>query len=335
MSVSGSATEKIMNIIEVDKLSRKFGGLTAVDGISFDVGKGEIFGFLGPNGAGKSTTINMLATLLTPSGGDAKINGYSILTHRDDVRRSIGLVFQDPSLDERLTAEENLHFHSRLYGVTEKDFTQRAPEVLRLVDLWDRKNDIAGNFSGGMKRRLEIARGLIHYPAVLFLDEPTLGLDPQTRSHLWEYILRLKNEKEMTIFMTTHYMNEAEYCDRIAIIDRGAIIALDSPAGLKKLVGGDIVSVQCKDKELLKLELENLPNMSVKEDNDTLQIEVEDGASFLPDLLHKTKIRIDTVELRRPTLEDVFLKLTGRKIRDEGISGREKLKQQVRLRRRR
>src|SRR3989339_701693 len=199
-----------MNVIEVKELKKVYKDKPAVNEISFDVAEGEIFGFLGPNGAGKSTSINILATILPPTSGDATVNGFSIIEDRDSVRRSIGLVFQDPSLDDRLTAKENLRFHARLYGVPKEDYQKREKEVLDLVDLWERRNEVIKNFSGGMKRRLEIARGLIHYPAVLFLDEPTIGLDPQTRAHLWSYILKLKREKEMTIFMTTHYMNEAE-----------------------------------------------------------------------------------------------------------------------------
>jgi len=322
------------NIIEVKNLARQFNGLTAVDHISFEVKKGEIFGFLGPNGAGKSTTINMLSTLLIPTEGDAAINSFDVLTRRDDVRKSIGLVFQDPSLDDRLTAEENLRFHAKLYGVPKEEYKKRMEEVLRLVDLWDRKENIIKTFSGGMKRRLEIARGLIHYPQVLFLDEPTLGLDPQTRAHLWEYILRLKKERAMTIFMTTHYMNEAENCDRIAVIDHGKIVALDTPANLKKQVGGDIISMTSNQKAELKNELEKRYKKEVKEKDGFLQVEVEDGEKFLPRLFNELTAKIDSIELRKPTLDDVFLSLTGRAIREEEASDKEHMRQHMRMRRR-
>ena len=322
------------NIIEVKNLARQFNGLTAVDHISFEVKKGEIFGFLGPNGAGKSTTINMLSTLLIPTEGDAAINSFDVLTRRDDVRKSIGLVFQDPSLDDRLTAEENLRFHAKLYGVPKEEYKKRMEEVLRLVDLWDRKENIIKTFSGGMKRRLEIARGLIHYPQVLFLDEPTLGLDPQTRAHLWEYILRLKKERAMTIFMTTHYMNEAENCDRIAIIDYGKIVALDTPVNLKKQVGGDIISMTSNQKAELKNELEKRYKKEVKEKDGFLQVEVEDGEKFLPRLFNELTAKIDSIELRKPTLDDVFLSLTGRAIREEEASDKEHMRQHMRMRRR-
>jgi daunorubicin resistance ABC transporter ATP-binding subunit/daunorubicin resistance ABC transporter membrane protein len=304
-----------VDIIEVKDLTKRFDGLVAVDHVSFTLERGEIFGFLGPNGAGKSTTISMLATILTPSGGDATISGFSIRRQRDAVRHSIGMVFQDPSLDNRLTAEENLRFHARLYGVPKEDYRRRMEEVLRLVDLWDRKRDIVETFSGGMKRRLEIARGLIHYPDVLFLDEPTIGLDPQTRALLWDYVLKLKHDRAMTIFMTTHYMDEAEYCDRIGIIDHGKIVALDTPANLKRQLGGDIVRIESSQKDALRKELEHKLGTPVRAEGNTLQFEVADGARFLPRLLQEVQTKVEAVELRKPTLDDVFLSLTGRNIR--------------------
>ena len=323
-----------MDIIRVENLIKRFKDFTAVDGISFDVKKGEIFGFLGPNGAGKSTTINILSTLLPPTEGNAFINDFNVLSQKDEVRRSIGLVFQDPSLDDRLTAEENLRFHSKLYGVPSNVYKEREKEVLQLVDLWDRKKELVRNFSGGMKRRLEIARGLIHYPSVLFLDEPTIGLDPQTRAHLWDYILKLKHDKQMTIFMTTHYMNEAEYCDRIAIIDHGKIVALDTPAQLKKDVGGDIITIKSSDMDSLKKELAKMSGFNLREEADSLCLEVNDGESFLPQLMREITTVIDTVELRKPTLDDVFLRMTGRSIREEEASGKEKMRREMKMRRR-
>jgi ABC-2 type transport system ATP-binding protein len=321
-----------MNIIEVDTLAKRFGDLNAVDGVSFAVESGEIFGFLGPNGAGKSTTINMLSTLLTPSGGRARVGGFDVQTQRADVRRSIGLVFQDPSLDDRLTAEENLRFHARLYQVPREEYRRRMEEVLRLVDLWDRKDGIIRTYSGGMKRRLEIARGLIHYPKVLFLDEPTLGLDPQTRVHLWEYILKLKRERGMTIFMTTHYMNEAEYCDRIAIIDHGKIVALDTPAKLKSGLGGDVIRMQSKHPDALEAELSRRYGKAVKREGAAVQLEVADGGAFLPSLLKELETPIEGVELRKPTLEDVFLHQTGHAIRTEEGSTKDAMRTFVRSR---
>ncbi len=319
-------------IIEVKNLTKKFGQLTAVDKISFSVEKGEIFGFLGPNGAGKSTTISMLATLLKPDFGQAMINGFNVNTQRNQVRRSIGLVFQDSSLDDKLTAEENLYFHADLYGVDKKIFSERLPEVLKLVDLWDRRGHIVKTFSGGMKRRLEIARGLIHYPLVMFLDEPTIGLDPQTRFNIWEYVLKLKKEKDMTIFMTTHYLNEAEYCDRIAIIDQGKIVALDTPANLKKLVGGDIITLTAADLEKLRGEIENKFSLMAEIQDDKLKLEIADGDKFLPRLFSELEAKIISVELRKPTLDDVFLNLTGKKIREEEASDKDLMRKRMRMR---
>jgi ABC-2 type transport system ATP-binding protein len=321
-----------VNIIEVKNLTKKFGQLIAVDNISFAVNKGEIFGFLGPNGAGKSTTISMLATLLKSDSGQAMINGFDVSKQRNQVRKSIGLVFQDSSLDDKLTAEENLYFHADLYGVDKKVFSERLPEVLKLVDLWDRRHHIVKTFSGGMKRRLEIARGLIHYPLVMFLDEPTIGLDPQTRFNIWEYVLKLKKEKDMTIFMTTHYLNEAEYCDRIAIIDQGKIVAMDTPANLKKLVGGDIITMVATNLEKLKQEIEMKFAINVKSEDNKLKIEVADGDKFLPKLFNKLEEKIQSVELRKPTLDDVFLSLTGKKIREEDASAKDMMRKRMRMR---
>ena len=227
--------------ITVEKLSRSFGEIQAVKGIDLQVGRGETFGFLGPNGAGKSTTIKMLCTLLHPTGGRAWINGYDIEHEALQVRQSIGIVFQDPTLDEYLTAEQNLYYHCMVYHTPRKTRAARIHEVLQLVGLEERRKDIVKTFSGGMKRRLEVARGLLHEPQTLFLDEPTVGLDPQTRRSVWEHVLRLRERTGLTIFMTTHYMEEAEYCDRIAIIDHGQIVALDTPAALKRMIGQDIV----------------------------------------------------------------------------------------------
>ncbi|HTZ42193.1 MAG TPA: ATP-binding cassette domain-containing protein [Candidatus Omnitrophota bacterium] len=223
------------NIIEVKNLIKKFGNFTAVDNISFNVKKGEVFAFLGPNGAGKTTTIKILTTLLHPTSGNVIVNGFSPVTNQDKVRHSFGIVFQDPSLDDELTAYENMEFHAVLYGIKPNAIKDRITELLKLVELWDRRNDLVKTFSGGMKRRLEIARGLIHHPKILFLDEPTLGLDPQTRNFLWEYIKNMSKKEDMTVFLTTHYMEEADrIADRIAVIDNGKIIEIGPPGKLKK-----------------------------------------------------------------------------------------------------
>jgi len=220
-------------VIKVQNLTKKFGSLVAVKEVSFEVKPGEVFGFLGPNGAGKSTTINILCTILRPTSGTAWVSCCDVLKEPHRVRREIGIIFQDPSLDDRLTAEDNLRFHGYLYHMSEKQVKERIPEVLDLVELYDRRGEFVRKYSGGMKRRLEIARGLMHQPKLLFLDEPTLGLDPQTRAHIWDYVMKMRAETNLTIFMTTHYMQEAEICDRIAIIDNGRIVDLDTPANLK------------------------------------------------------------------------------------------------------
>ena len=231
-----------MNVaIEVAGLRKSFGEIEAVRGVSFEVARGEVFGFLGPNGAGKTTTINMLCTLARPTGGAATVAGHDVVHERDEVRRNIGLVFQDPTLDGYLTARQNLQLHAELYGVQSELIEPRMQQVLEMVDLWDRRDGVVATFSGGMRRRLEIARGLMHSPRGLSLDEPTIGLDPQTRSSIWRYIRELQEAEEITIFMTTHYMDEAEFCDRIAIMDRGEIVVLDTPEALKASVGADRV----------------------------------------------------------------------------------------------
>jgi ABC-2 type transport system ATP-binding protein len=255
-----------MLAIETRNLTKEFNGLIAVNNVSFEVKEDEIFSLLGPNGAGKTTTIKMLATLLKPTKGEAKVWGYDVLKQRDEVRNSIGIVFQEPALDNRLTGYENLDFHARLYGLDSKTRKKRIQEVLNLVELEDKANVIVRNYSGGMQRRLEIARGLMHYPKVLFLDEPTLGLDPQTRHRIWDYILKLNQKEKITIILTTHYMEEADYlCQRVGIIDFGKIVALDTPQNLKNI-------------------------------------------------------------FKKSSLEDVFLHLTGRKIRDGEASNFEKFK---------
>ena len=308
------------NIIEVDKLVKKFDELVAVNEVVFNVEKGEIFGFLGPNGAGKTTTINMLCTLLKPTAGNATVNGWDVINHRNEVRESIGMVFQDPSLDDRLTARENLEFHAVVYHVPRDVRAKRMKEVLDMVSLTDRAEDRVETYSGGMKRRLEIARGLLHYPKVLFLDEPTIGLDPQTRNYIWEYIEGLKKREAITIFLTTHYMEEAEHCDRIAVIDSGNIIALDTPENLKDNVGGDVIKLKTEDDDGAKEELtRRFPDLEMLNDPECkLCFKMEKGEEFIPDLIRDFGTKIVSVSLHRPTLDDVFLQLTGKEIRDEG-----------------
>jgi ABC-2 type transport system ATP-binding protein len=303
------------DIVTVEGLGKDFGAFTAVAAIDFTVRCREIFGFLGPNGAGKTTTINMLATLLRPSRGRATLAGHDVVTRPNDVRQAIGMVFQDPSLDDRLTAEENLHFHALIYNVPAAVRRQRAEQVLEIVGLSDRRQSLVRTYSGGMKRRLEIARGLLHHPQVLFLDEPTVGLDPQTRNAIWGHVRRLRDEVGITVFMTTHYMDEAENCDRIAIIDHGQIQALDTPAALKRRLGGDTVIVA--GDAALQQDLAARYGVVVQPAGDELHFQVEHGAEFVPRLAVDFQGRLRSIQVKQPSLDDVFLHLTGRAIREE------------------
>jgi len=314
-----------MNVIDVNRLAKRFGNVVAVDDISFQVKKGEIFGFLGPNGACTTTTISMLCTLLKPSCGTASVGGFDIVREREDVRRSIGLVFQDSSLDEYLTAEQNLRFHAYAYNVPRAERKKRIDELLELVGLAERRKSKVSTFSGGMKRRLEIARGLLHHPDVLFLDEPTLGLDPQTRRHIWDHITSLRKTSGLTIFLTTHYMDEAENCHRITIIDQGQIIAMDSPERLKDSVGGDLVTIKAEDEDSATRELVQKFNISPQSNEGSLSFYVPQGDKFIASLLNGFGTPLTAINIRRPTLDDVFLKLTGRAIRDEDASLRDRM----------
>ncbi|MDP2727138.1 MAG: ATP-binding cassette domain-containing protein, partial [Dehalococcoidia bacterium] len=289
------------------------------------VGKGEVFGFLGPNGAGKTTTISMLCTLLRPTEGRAWINGYEVNTQQREVRRSIGLTFQDPSLDVQLTGKENMEFHAYIYDVPRQEAKRRMEELLNMVELWDRRNDLVRGYSGGMRRRLELARGLLHHPSVLFLDEPTLGLDPQTRGHIWTYITNLREQEGVTIFLTTHYLDEAEHCDRIAIIDHGLIVALDTPSNLKALVRGDIIDLRSSNEDETARQIEARFGLSVTRENGQLSLEVPNGEEFIPQFVRAMGPEIRSIGLRRPTLDDVFLKLTGRAIREEAGSQKDEM----------
>lgn len=313
------------NAIQVEELTRTFGAVTAVNRVNFTVGHGEVFAFLGPNGAGKSTTIKILCTLLKPTSGRALVNGYDVREQSDRVRASMGIVFQDTSLDSYLTAEQNLRYHCMIYHVPRAEREERIKSVLELVGLSDRRYDMVKNYSGGMRRRLEIARGLLHRPRVLFLDEPTVGLDPQTRHYVWEHIFRLKEIYETTIFMTTHYMEEAENADRIAIIDQGSIVVMDTPDNLKRGVGGDIVTLATGDDDFTEKELRAIFDLNVQRTTEGLSFEIEDGESFLPLAVSKLTAGIKRINIRHPSLDDVFLHLTGKAIREEeGVGGRGK-----------
>jgi ABC-2 type transport system ATP-binding protein len=302
--------------ISVRDLVKNFGEVRAVRGVSFEVAMGEVFGFLGPNGAGKTTTINMLCTLAKPTSGQASVASHDVVTERDDVRRNIGLVFQDPTLDGYLTAAQNLQLHAELYGVQSDLVAPRMQQVMEMVGLWDRKDSVVGTFSGGMRRRLEIARGLMHSPRVLFLDEPTIGLDPQTRRSIWSYIRELKEREEITIFMTTHYMDEAEWCDRIAIMDHGEIVALDSPDALKAGIGTDRVTIHTDDNDAAIAALQRQFEIEAKVSEGAVVFGVPAGEAFVPRLFAEFEMPIRSVSVSRPTLDDVFMSYTGTTIRD-------------------
>ena len=302
--------------IEVRGLTKNFDEVQAVRGVDFEVATGEVFGFLGPNGAGKTTTINMLCTLARPTSGEARVAGHDVVRERDDVRRNIGLVFQDPTLDGYLTAAQNLRLHAELYGVQSDLVEPRMRQVMTMVGLWDRKDSTVGTFSGGMRRRLEIARGLMHSPRVLFLDEPTIGLDPQTRRSIWEYIRELKEREEITIFMTTHYMDEAEWCDRIAIMDHGQIVALDAPETLKAGVGTDRVTIHTDDDAAAIVALADRFGIDARISEGAVTFGVPGGEEFVPRLFTELGVPIRAVSVSRPTLDDVFMSYTGTTIRD-------------------
>ena len=307
--------------ISVSELAKRYGDIEAVRGIDFEVARGETFGFLGPNGAGKSTTISILCTLIKPTSGKAMVAGHDVVTERDTVRRNIGLVFQDTTLDSYLTAEQNLRFHADLYGVPKAAVGPRMRQVLEMVGLWDRRESLVRTYSGGMQRRLEIARGLLHAPHVLFLDEPTVGLDPQTRSSIWRYINELKQREDITIFLTTHYMDEAEHCDRIAIIDHGKIVAIDTPEALKASVGRDRVQISTADDRAAVAELAERFGIEAAMHEGLVTFSVESGEEFVPRLFAELDVAIRSVSVARPSLDDVFMSYTGRTIRDTEATG--------------
>jgi ABC-2 type transport system ATP-binding protein len=315
-------------IITVQQLSKQFGNFTAVHNISFEVAEGEIFGFLGPNGAGKSTTIKMLCTLLRPTSGQAFVAGYDVRTQSDAVRSSLGIVFQDNSLDSGLTAQENLDFHCMVYRVPRSERKSRIDWALDLMGITEHRHRIVKTFSGGMRRRLEIARGLLHRPRLLFLDEPTVGLDPQTRKLIWDYVRDLRQSHHTAIFMTTHYMDEAENCDRIAIIDHGEIIALNTPAALKRMIGTDQIELETNDNARMIQAIEALQVTDFQQHGQKITLQVHEAERFVPRLLGSLPdgVVVETLQVRGPTLEDVFIELTGRRIReDEGAKDEARL----------
>jgi ABC-2 type transport system ATP-binding protein len=324
--------------IQVERLTKRFNGFTAVDQISFTVKNGELFGLLGPNGAGKTTTINMLSTLLKTTSGYGEVSGYDISKNKDNIRRSIGVVFQEPALDIKLTGKENLEFHAMMYGIEKEERKRRIKEVLELVELTEKEKVLVEKYSGGMKRRLEIARGLIHEPNVLFLDEPTLGLDAQTRRHIWDYIKRLNKEGGVTIILTTHYMEEADFlCDRIAIMDRGKFVAMDAPGRLKDILGGDVVFLEIEGSaDALVNRINNLDWIkNITKHGENLSLTMERGERRIPELINTAKengVEVTCVHLRKPSLEDVFLHFTGKTMREEEATQAERNREILRRR---
>ena len=319
-------------VIEARGLVKRYGDVEAVRGLDLTVHAGETFGFLGPNGAGKSTTIKILCTLANPTAGEASVAGFDVVRQRAAVRRNIGLVFQDQTLDTYLSAERNLRFHGELYGVPRAVIAERSKQVLEMVGLWDRRDARVSTFSGGMKRRLEIARGLLHSPRVLFLDEPTVGLDPQTRLSIWNYLGELRRREAITIFMTTHYMDEAEHCDRIAIINEGSIIALDTPDALKASVGTDRVQISTADDEAAIAALAQVFEITGERRDGQVTFHVADGERFVPRLFAELPVPIRSVSVARPSLDDVFLTYTGTTIRDAEASAGESMRAFARAR---
>jgi ABC-2 type transport system ATP-binding protein len=318
--------------IDVESLAKTFGEIEVVRGVTFTVPRGEVFGFLGPNGAGKSTTINMLCTLARPTSGTARVSGFDVVTQRDDVRRHIGLVFQDPTLDGYLTGEQNMRMHAELYGIDARVVPTRMRQMLDMVDLWDRRDQKAQTYSGGMRRRLEIARGLMHSPRVLFLDEPTIGLDPQTRSAIWRYIRALQESEGTTIFMTTHYMDEAEFCDRVAIMDRGEIVVIATPEALKASVGADRVVLGTVDDTAAIAALRDRFGVEATVADGAVTFHVAAGESFVPRLFAELGVDITSVTVSRPTMDDAFMRYTGSTIRDaESVSAAERNRAMARV----
>lgn len=312
----------MLHAIETKQLTKAYGSLKAVDSLDITVEPGEIFGLLGPNGAGKTTTVSMLCTILKPTFGTAAVNGFDIVREANKVRKSIGIVFQEPSVDDRLTGRENLFMHANLYGVPASEQKERINRILKLVELEDRADDLLRTYSGGMRRRLELGRGLIHYPKVLFLDEPTVGLDPQTRDHIWKYIKELKEAHDITVVLTTHYMDEADrLSDRIAIMDHGKIVVLDSPSKLKETLEGDVITVRANNIQTLSELVSKWLGLNQNQIVDgALEITVRNGKAVMPrimELATQNNVYVESLLLRQPNLEDVFLHYTGKSIRQD------------------
>ncbi len=304
-------------IVQIDHLTHAYGDRVAVDDLSLSVERGEIFGFLGPNGSGKTTLFRMLSTLIVPPVGRVKMFGLDPAEQLEQVRSRIGVVFQSPSLDKQLTAEENLLQQGRLYGLRGKELRQRVAAVLESVRLGDRAGERVGGFSGGMRRRVEVVKGLLHHPDLLLLDEPSTGLDPAARIDLWEQLRRINREDGVTILLTTHLMEEADRCARLAIVAAGKLLACDTPAALKERIGGDVITLSTSQPADVRNLLRDKLGIEVKEVDSTLRLERARGHEFVPQLIETLPGLVDSVSVGKPTLEDVFVQLTGRKLHEE------------------
>jgi len=331
-------------IIRIENLKKRYSnGVEAVKEVSFYVNKGEIFGFLGPNGAGKTTTIKVIIGLLRPTSGKVYVDCIDISKNPNGVRNLIGYASQETSVDDNLTGWENLYIQGKLYHIPVKEIEERGKELLTLFNLWDRRFDLVSTYSGGMRKRLDISLALIHRPKILFLDEPTLGLDIQTRVSIWEYIRKLRCDYGMTIFLTTHYMEEAdELCDRVAIIDMGEIKAIDKPGKLKEIIGGDIITFTLKESEKKESFIEriktipNVSNVKLLQNGIYQVIVTQNGDRLIPDLFklaNDMNVEIDSIRLKRPSLDDVYLYFTGKTIRESEESKEDVIRRNITIRR--
>jgi ABC-2 type transport system ATP-binding protein len=306
-------------MVETDNITKKYDDFIAVNNVNLKIPRNSVYGVLGPNGAGKTTLISMLCTILRPTSGTAKVNGYDVIKNAKDVRQSIGIVFQSRALDDILTGREHLEMHASLYGVPSDLRKERIEEVLDLIALGEKADEFTKTYSGGMKRRLEIGRGLVHHPKLLILDEPTLGLDPQTRENIWEYITKLNQKEDITVLMTTHYMEEADQlCDEVAIINQGKIIKSDSPINMKRELKADTITIQVDKPDLFTQKAKSLDFVeNVFREDSTIKLMVERGENLIPTLVNfanENEIMVESIELQHPNLEDVFISYTGTSI---------------------
>jgi ABC-2 type transport system ATP-binding protein len=310
------------SVVQVDHLTHRYGDRTALSEVSLAVSRREIFGFLGPNGSGKTTLFRILSTLIPPTSGRVSILAFDVVAQRDQVRRNIGVVFQAPSLDKQLTAEENLRHHGHLYGLRGGALKSRIEQMLAALGLSDRAREHVGTFSGGMRRRVELAKGMLTRPSVLLLDEPSTGLDPAARIDLWTYLKKIRDEQDVTVLLTTHLMDEADRCDRLAILDRGKLLACDTPAAMKQRIGGDVITLATDDLENAATILRDKLGVQPQQVDGTLRLERPNGGEFVPRLIEALPSgTVNSISVGKPTLQDVFVQLTGHRFRDDTEGG--------------